>query len=83
MQAQEFYDTLTAEIVDNALGLDTAQNREAQRYYHTLVGKPQLIEKLIRSRTMTRSRWIAKPSKTCRKPPESINPRRAECTMFK
>jgi SAM-dependent methyltransferase len=42
MQAREFYDTLTAEIVDNALGLDTAQNQEAKRYYHALVDKPQL-----------------------------------------
>ena len=50
MQAREFYDTLTAEIVDNALGLDTAQNQEAQRYYHTLVDKPQL-------RTYYRYNW--------------------------
>jgi 2-polyprenyl-3-methyl-5-hydroxy-6-metoxy-1,4-benzoquinol methylase len=51
MLAREFYETLTAEITDNVLGLDTKHYQEMQRYYLTSVDN-------LQRRSFNRYNWI-------------------------
>jgi SAM-dependent methyltransferase len=51
MLAQEYYETLTAEVTDNALGLDTKHHQEMRRYYIPPEDSPQ-------RRSFNRYNWI-------------------------
>jgi 2-polyprenyl-3-methyl-5-hydroxy-6-metoxy-1,4-benzoquinol methylase len=51
MLAQQFYNTLTAEVIGNVLGLRYTQCQELRRYYHALANNP-------RRRPFYRYSWV-------------------------